>query len=98
MAASKNKAESADAVKAVEVDGVDVQVDTSYTQSWDGMRKAARMASSERTDEEKGVAMFEYYERAIANLDDVSDAMAGKPADAVMGLLSRAVMAATPKN
>lgn len=98
MAASKSKVESADAVKVVEVDGVEVQVDTSYTQSWDGMRKAARMASSERTDEEKGVAMFEYYERAIANLDDVSDAMTGKPADAVMGLLSRAVMAATPKN
>ncbi len=98
MAASKSKTEVTDTVKAVEVDGIEVQVDTSYTQSWDGMRKAARMASSERTDEEKGVAMFEYYERAIANIDDVSDAMAGKPADAVMGVLSRAVMAATPKN
>ena len=96
--ASKSKTEVTDTVKAVEVDGIEVQVDTSYTQSWDGMRKAARMASSERTDEEKGVAMFEYYERAIANIDDVSDAMAGKPADAVMGVLSRAVMAATPKN
>lgn len=98
MAASKSKTEVTDTVKAVEVDGIEVQVDTSYTQSWDGMRKAARMASSERTDEEKGVAMFEYYERAIANLDDVSDVMAGKPADAVMDVLSRAVMAATPKN
>ena len=98
MAASKSKTEVTDTVKAVEVDGIEVQVDTSYTQSWDGMRKAARMASSERTDEEKGVAMFEYYERAIANIDDVSDAMAGKPADAGMGVLSRAVMAATPKN
>lgn len=98
MAASKNKAEVTDTVKAVEVDGIEVQVDTAYTQSWDGMRKAGRMASSERTDEEKGVAMFEYYERAIANLDDVSEAMTGKPADAVTGLLSRAVMAATPKN
>lgn len=97
MAASKNKAENS-AVKAVEVDGIEVQVDTAYTQSWDGMRKAARMASSERTDEEKGVAVFEYYERAIPNLDDVSEAMAGKPADEVMGLLSKAVMAATPKN
>ena len=85
-------------VKAVEVDGIEVQVDTAYVQSWDGMRKAARMASSERTDEEKGVAVFEYYERAIANLDDVSEAVAGKPADEVMGLLSRAVMEATPKN
>lgn len=97
MAASKNKAENS-AVKAVEIDGIEVQVDTAYTQSWDGMRKAARMASSERTDEEKGVAVFEYYERAIPNLDDVSEAMAGKPADEVMGLLSKAVMAATPKN
>lgn len=97
MAASKNKAENS-AVKVVEVDGIEVKVDTAYTQSWDGMRKAARMASSERTDEEKGVAMFEYYERAIANLDDVSEVMAGKPADAVMGLLSKAVMAATSKN
>ena len=97
MAASKNKAENS-AVKAVEVDGIEVQVDTAYVQSWDGMRKAARMASSERTDEEKGVAVFEYYERAIPNLDDVSEAMAGKPADEVMGLLSRAVMEATPKN
>ncbi len=98
MATSKNKAEVADTIKAVEVDGIEVRVDTAYTQSWDSMRKAARMVSSERTDEEKGVAMFEYYERAIANLDDVSDAMAGKPADAVMDVLSRAVMAATPKN
>lgn len=63
-----------------------------------GCAKAARMASSERTDEEKGVAVFEYYERAIPNLDDVSEAMSGKPADEVMGLLSRAVMEATPKN
>ena len=85
-------------VKAVDVDGIEVQVDTAYVQSWDGMRKAARMASSERTDEEKGVAVFEYYERAIPNLDDVSEAMAGNPADEVMGLLSRAVMEATPKN
>lgn len=85
-------------VVTIEVDGHNVEVDLGYTQSWDGLRKAARMSSSERTMEERGVAMVEYYEHAIANMDDVSAEMSGASADDVMEILSKAVQEATPKN
>ena len=85
-------------IEAVEVDGISVKVDTGYTKSWDGIRKAARMESTERTIEERGIAMVEYYEHAISNLDEVSEKLAGESADKVLGILSKAIMEATPKN
>lgn len=85
-------------IASVEVDGVKVEVDVDYTQSWDGIRKSAHVASSELTDEERGSKAFEYYEHAIANIDDVSQKLGDEPALKVMEILNAAITEATPKN
>ena len=100
MAAKKEQAAEASGREtvAVRVGDVDVAVDLTYVRSWAGLRQAARMASSQLSDVEKLVAMFEYYELAVPNVDEVSESMPDAPADEVLGLLSEAVRKATPKN
>ena len=84
--------------KTVTVNGVEVTVDLAYVQSWEGIRKGAFMNSPQHSDGERGVAMVEYFERAIANIDDINEAMASEAADKVMALLDKAITEATPKN
>lgn len=89
---------AANKTKTVTVDGIEVRVDLAYTQSWDGIRKAARAQSGELAEEQRVVCVMEYYERAIANLDEVSEALGDKPASDVVALLGKAITEATPKN
>jgi len=96
--AAKRAAQEAAAIKAVEVNGVKVEVSTAYIRSWDGLRKAARMASPDASDAEKLAVMFDYYEHAVANLDEVVEAVGGGDAEAVLAVLARAVGEAAPKN
>ena len=84
--------------KTVTVDGVEVTVDLAYVQSWEGIRKGAYANSTQHSEGERGMAMMEYFERAIANLDEISESMAAEPADKVMALLDKAIAEATPKN
>ncbi|MBQ9003118.1 MAG: hypothetical protein IJ087_14805 [Eggerthellaceae bacterium] len=100
MAGKDKAAQTAGAdVMEVEQDGIAVQVDMTYLRSWPGIRQAARMQSPDRDEAERLVAMVAYYERAIPNIDDVSDALGeSAPANEVLGFLARAVRSATPKN
>ena len=91
-------AEDKSGVTAVEVDGVGIEVDMAYIRSWAGVVQAGRMASSQLSDTDRFLAMVGYYESAIANIDEVTEAVGGRPADEVFALLSEAVKEATPKN
>lgn len=93
-----NAADSGHGVKTVKVGGISVDVDLDYMRSWDGIRMAARMQSSERTDADRLVDMIGYYERAIPNMGEIDEAMSGRDANEVLALLAEAVKKATPKN
>lgn len=84
-------------IKTVEVDGIEVAVNLSFVQSWNGIRLAARMESSEHTDEERALATVSYMERSIANLDEVSSKIGDDRADTALALFQKAVQAAIPK-
>ena len=82
----------------VEVGGIAVAVDMAYVRSWAGVMQAKKMASTELPETERFLAMVEYYEHVVANIDEVTEAAGERPADEVFALLSEAVKAATPKN
>lgn len=87
------------AVKAVEIDGVEVEVDLVYMRSWAGVRQAALTQSSELNEGQRMAAMVEYYEHAVPNIDDVAAAVGeSAPLDAVVAVVNRAIREATPKN
>ncbi len=89
---------AADLVEIVR-DGITVQVDAGYMKSWQGIRQAARMSSSQASDLEKLAAVVEYYERAVPNVDDVALQLGeGASARDVLGFLRAAVEEAMPKN
>ena len=94
MAGAKDKADNV----TVDVDGLSVDVDLAYTRSWAGVRQAARMVSSQLDDTAKFVAMVEYYESAIANMDEVTEAIGSSEADKAFQVFADAVKKATPKN
>ena len=87
-------------VVTVELDGIEVQVDFSYIKSWPGVKLAASMASASKSETDKFLAMVEYYELAVPNVDAVAEALGGTSVDAgaVFEFLSAAVSEATPKN
>ena len=82
----------------VTVDGIEVQVDTAYIESWEGVLKNARMQSDELSPSEKVIAITEFYAGAVANVDEITREMGGRPFVEVIGVLSKAVLEATPKN
>lgn len=84
-------------IKTVEVDGIEVDVNLSFVQSWNGVRLAARMSSSELTDDERGLATVSYMEHAIVNLDEVSAKIGGERTDVALAFFQKAVQAAIPK-
>lgn len=87
-------------VAVVVHDGIEVQIDLSYIKSWPGVKLAASMASPKRSETERFLAMVEYYELAVPNVDEVSEALGGTSVDvgSVLEFLSAAVKEATPKN
>lgn len=84
-------------IKVVEVEGTKVEVDLDFVQSWNGIRLAACMESTERSDDERGMATVKYMERAIANIDEVSAAIGDDRADAALALFQKAITSAIPK-
>lgn len=91
-------------VTSVDVDGVSVQIDNSFTESWDGLMLAAEMQrldkDSEASEGVKMAAVIEYYTRSITNLDEVVAALGGGgvPAAKVFETLGVAIQKASSKN
>lgn len=98
MAARKPKAE------AVEVDGIAVKVNTAYLKSWDGVRQAVEMQrlgkDEEAGNDEKFMAVFDYYSNAIENMDEIVEALGGgnTPIDEVFTVAAKALAISSAKN
>ena len=90
--------------KNVEVDGVNVKINTDFLKSWDGVSKAVEMQrlsnDESATEGEKMVAIFEYYNSAVSNLDEVVEALGGASIDAsvVFESIGKAITAVAGKN
>lgn len=97
MAARKPK-------NAVEVDGITVVIDVDYVKSWDGVLQAVEMqrlsTDEAATDADKMMALFTYYNRAIANIDEIKEALGGGnvPADKVFAIATEALQSDRLKN
>lgn len=91
-------------VTRVDVEGVSVEIDNSFTESWDGLMLAAEMQrldkDSEASEGVKMAAVIEYYTRSITNLDEVVAALGGGgvPAATVFETLGVAIQKASSKN
>lgn len=85
-------------------DGVEVTLDMTYARSWDGVRAAARMRSTELTETDRFLATIGYYERVCPNIDEVARALQeARPGEEVTGndvmaFVAGAVKKGTPKN
>ena len=88
----------------VEIDGIKIKVNSVYLKSWDGVRQAVEMqrlaADEEASNEEKFMAVFDYYNNAIENLDEVVDALGGgsTPIEDVFAICSKALAGSSAKN
>lgn len=88
----------------VEIDGVKIKVNSAYLKSWDGVRQAVEMqrlaADDEASNEEKFMAVFDYYNNAIENLEEVVDALGGgsTPIEDVFAICSKALAGSSAKN
>jgi hypothetical protein len=88
----------------VEIDGVKIKVDSAYLKSWDGVRQAVemqRLASDEEAgNDEKFLAVFNYYNKAIENLEEVVEALGGgsTPIEDVFAICSKALSISSAKN
>lgn len=87
-----------ESIRKVEVNGIEVEVDTAYMQSWRGVKLAARMQAGDRTEAEKLTDIIAYYEAIVPNLPDIEEAMPDAPAAEMVELLAEAVGKAVPKN
>lgn len=88
----------------VEIDGIEIKVNSSYLKSWDGVRQAVEMqrlaADDEASNEEKFMAVFDYYSNAIGNIDEIVDALGGgsTPIEDVFAICSKALSVSSAKN
>ena len=88
----------------VEIDGIKIKVNSGYLKSWDGVRQAVEMqrlaADEEASNEEKFMAVFDYYNNAIENLEEVVDALGGgsTPIEDVFAICSKALAGSSAKN
>ena len=88
----------------VEIDGIKIKVNSGYLKSWDGVRQAVEMqrlaSDDEATNEEKFMAVFDYYGNAIENIDEIVDALGGgsTPIEDVFALAAKALAASSEKN
>lgn len=91
-------------VTKVDVEGVSVEIDNSFTESWDGLMLAAEMQRLDKDNEAsegaKMATVIEYYTRSITNLDEVVAALGGGgvPAARVFDTLGAAIQKASSKN
>lgn len=89
---------AAENIKTVTVKGVDVDIDLGYARSWAGIRAAARTGSSELNEGGRFQALLDYYDRIVANMDEIDEKMRDAEGSEVIALLGEAVRKATPKN
>lgn len=88
----------------VEIDGVKIKVNSAYLKSWDGVKQAVEMqrlaTDEEAGNDEKFLAVFDYYSKAIENLDGVVDALGGgsTPIEDVFAICSKALSISSVKN
>lgn len=88
----------------VEIDGIKIKVNSVYLKSWDGVRQAVEMqrlaADEEASNEEKFMAVFDYYNNAIENMDEIVDALGGgsTPIEDVFAICSKALAGSSAKN
>lgn len=88
---------------SVEVDGVTVIINTDYLKSWDGVKASVEMrrleADEEATDDEKFVAVFDYFSNAV-DIDALVDALGGGsvPVEDVFAVASKALAESSAKN
>lgn len=88
----------------VEIDGIKIKVNSVYLKSWDGVRQAVEMqrlaADDEASNEEKFMAVFDYYNNAIENMDEVVDALGGgsTPIEDVFAIAAKALADSSAKN
>ena len=88
----------------VEIDGIKIKVNSGYLKSWDGVRQAVEMqrlaADKEASNEDKFMAVFDYYNNAIENIDEIVDALGGgsTPIDEVFAICSKALSVSSVKN
>lgn len=88
----------------VEIDGVKIKVNSVYLKSWDGVRQAVEMqrlaADEEASNEEKFMAVFDYYNNAIENMNEVVEALGGgsTPIEDVFSICSKALSISSEKN
>lgn len=86
------------------IDGVNIEIDTDFLKSWDGVLMAANMQliSKDETisDGEKLLTVLEYYRRAVTNFDEVVESLGGgsAPASTVFEVFTKAFNASTAKN
>ncbi len=85
-------------VCTVKLEGIEVQVNLQFIKSWEGIRLSAHMQSPEKSVEDKLLDVVAYYERAVANMDEVSEKLGDRPADEVLKFVGKAIKEATPKN
>lgn len=88
----------------VEIDGIKVKVNSGYLKSWDGVKQAVEMqrlaADDGATNEDKFMVVFDYYNNAILNIDEIVDALGGgaTPIDDVFTIAAKALAASSEKN
>lgn len=88
----------------VEVDGIKVKVNSSYLKSWDGVRQAVEMqriaSDDEAANEQKFMMVFDYYQNAIENIDEIVDALGGgsTPIEEVFSIAAKALAISSEKN
>lgn len=88
----------------VEIDGIKIKVNSVYLKSWDGVRQAVEMqrlaSDEEASNEEKFMAVFDYYNNAIENMDEIVDALGGgsTPIEDVFAVCSKALAGSSAKN
>ena len=88
----------------VEIDGIKIKVNSVYLKSWDGVRQAVEMqrlaADEEAGNDEKFLAVFNYYSNAVDNLEEVVDALGGgsTPIEDVFAICSKALSVSSEKN
>ena len=71
-------------IETVEVDGISIDVNVSYFTSWKGVKQASEVMSvandSNANDMQRVGVMLPYFEGAVANFDDVLEALGGDDA------------------
>lgn len=88
----------------VEIDGIKVKVNSSYLKSWDGVRQAVEMqrlaSDDEASNEQKFMTVFDYYQNAIENIDEIVDALGGgsTPIEDVFSIAAKALAISSEKN